>query len=96
MMVRFDAQSFEIEFVPPLDVPAKANAEVHLEWPSGHGWIRVHCMVSGCLIEERPDCQLIDRIEGVPILKSFVAAPESIRRPKLRWRVQLLRWLAKE
>lgn len=92
MRAEVDGMPFNLEFVPPLSLPPKAEAEVHLELPSGHGWIRVRCIVTDCVLETRPDCQLIDG--PVPFAKVFVAAPESITRPRLSWRMQLLRWLA--
>jgi hypothetical protein len=89
MSVEVGGQQFEFE--PALKLPGGSGVEVKIEMPSGRAHIEVRCMVTHALIEHRHDCQVIEVGEK----RVIVAAPGSIERPKLSWKIRLLRWLAK-
>jgi hypothetical protein len=81
----------EFDFDPPVILEAGSGAEVDIRMPDGRACIIVRCVVTHALIEARRDCQVIDIGERSII----VAAPSSIERPKLSWKIRMLRWLAK-
>lgn len=81
----------EFEFMPPLTMPPKTGCTVQVEMPGGRAHVEVRCMVTHALIEHRCECQVVE--DGGK--RIIVAAPESIKRPKLSWKIRLLRWLAK-
>ncbi|MCU1338812.1 MAG: hypothetical protein JWO19_4393 [Bryobacterales bacterium] len=81
----------EFEFEPALEMPNGSGCEVHIQMPSGHAHVEIRCLITHQLIEHRHDCQVIEVGEK----RVIVAAPGSIERPKLSWKVRLLRWLAK-
>jgi len=62
-----------------------------MELPSGHAHVTVRCHLTTQLMEQRPDCQVIEDGQR----KIIVAMPGSIQRSKLSWKIRLLRWLAK-
>lgn len=81
----------DFDFEPPIVIQPGCAMKLDLNPETGRANIEVRCMITTQLIESRCDCQLLN-IDGRQVL---VAAPGSIRRPKLSWKVRLLRWLAK-
>jgi hypothetical protein len=86
-----DGQSFSFE--PQLDLPPKSSAEVSIGWPDGRASVEIRCLITHALIEIRPECQVLRIESGKNVI---VAAPGSIQRPKLSWRLRFVRWMAKE
>jgi hypothetical protein len=81
----------EFDFMPELVLPPASGCEVQVERPSGRAHVVVRCLITHHLIEHRCECQVLE--DGNR--RIIVAAPGSIKRPKLSWKVRLLRWLAK-
>jgi hypothetical protein len=81
----------EFEFMPELTLPPGSGCEVQIEMPSGKAHVIIRCLVTHKLLEHRCECQVLEDGEK----KIIVAAPGSIERPKLSWKIRLLRWLAK-
>jgi hypothetical protein len=81
----------EFEFQPALHLTPGICIEVHAQMPSGRACVHVTCAITHALIEDRPDCQVIEDGEK----QIIVAMPGSIKRTKLSWKIRLLRWLAK-
>lgn len=81
----------EFEFEPALVLEPGTGAEVQIQMPSGRAHVAVRCLVTHHLIEHRCDCQVIEDGER----RIIVAAPGSVTRPKLSWKIRLLRWLAR-
>jgi hypothetical protein len=82
----------EFDFDPPVILEPASGAEVDIRMPDGRARIIVRCVVTQNVIESRLDCQVIE-LDGKRNI--IVAAPSSIERPKLSWKIRLLRWLAR-
>lgn len=82
----------EFDFDPPIWLEPASGAEVNIRMPDGRACVIIRCVVTQNVIESRRDCQVIE-VDGKRNV--IVAAPSSIERPKLSWKIRLLRWLAK-
>lgn len=87
--ITIDGQNYD--FIPPLIREAGTAVEVNIRMPDGRAMVCQRCLVTGRVIEYRPECQVVEDGDR----RVVVAAPESIERPKLSWKIRLLRWLAK-
>jgi hypothetical protein len=88
----FRIEGHEFDFDPPILLQPQSDAEVDVRLPDGRARVMVRCAVTRALIESRLDCQVIELDDNRGVI---VAAPSSIERPKLSWKIRLLRWLAK-
>jgi hypothetical protein len=77
----------DFAFEPPLTIPGRCELQVEIHLPDGKARVRVLDSVSKFVIEDRPDCQVVE--------ETIVAMPGSIEKRKLPWKVRLLRWLAR-